>query len=538
MSNQQIKKIKEYINSKKEKKTTKKFILKPIKISNPNFEILKNDLTSIQNYLKKCKALVDKKMEIPNLLSSSNKNLESIIKSINLLNENNLKEEHLITDINQSLKEFDCSSEKESPEKIKKENELYNSLISYTQQIFILLNTILDINYNNVKESKSFFANFEIILDYIIEKYSKDKEITDKINCKTNFEDFFFEEFNKDSSFYKCITKIKNLYFQNYEKIIDIFIDLIANVLKYDSGNFKKIKSSVHSKIGHFEENFTLLRSDIEEIFKNMKEQNENLNKNIIQLNEQIKVKEEQNGNLNRTIIQLNEQIKGKEEQNENLNRTISQLNEQLKEKEEQNELLNQTINHKNEQIKEKEEQNELLNQTINQINEQIKEREEQNEFLKIITRDSNNSNNNNNLKTILNQIKDENLEFLNKINEFRENQNKNLEYKIKEKEEEVNEILAINRKYSIKIKVLQKENELYKNNKNIDTNKLIEEYENINNEILDNVSLEKKNDLEKMNQLQRNINKLINEKKQLEDLEKLLLTKINELDKIQNINV
>ena len=40
------------------------------------------------------------------------------------------------------------------------------------------------------------------------------------------------------------------------------------------------------------------------------------------------------------------------------------------------------------------------------------------------------------------------------------------------------------------------------------------------------------------MNQLQRNINKLINEKKQLEDLEKLLLTKINELDKIQNINV
>ncbi len=477
MSNQQIKKIKDYIISKKEKKTTKKFILKPIKISNPNFEILKNDLTSIQNYLKKCKALVDKKMEIPNLLSSSNKNLESIIKSINLVNENNLKEEHLITDINQSLKEFDCSSEKESPEKIKKENELYNSLISYTQQIFILLNTILDINYNNVKESKSFFANVEIILDYIIEKYSKDKEITDKINSKTNFEDFFFEEFNKDSSFYKCITKIKNLYFQNYEKIIDIFIDLIANVLKYDSGNYKKIKSSVHSKIGHFEENFTLLRSDIEEIFKNMKEQNENLNKNIIQLNEQIKVKEEQNENLNRTIIQLNEQIK------------------------------------------EKEEQNELLNQTINQINEQIKEREEQNEFLKIITRDSNNSNNNNNLKTILNQIKDENLEFLNKINEFRENQNKNLEYKIKEKEEEVNEILAINRKYSIKIKVLQKENELYKNNKNIDTKKLIEEYENINNEILDNVSLEKKNDLEKMNQLQRNINKLINEKKQLEDL-------------------
>ncbi len=167
MSNQQIK---EYIISKKEKKTTKKCFLKPIKISNPNFEILKNDLTSIQNYLKKCKTLVDKKMEIPNLLSSSNKNLESIIKSINLVNENNLKEEHLITDINQSLKEFDCSSEKESPEKIKKENELYNSLINYTQQIFILLNTILDINYNNVKESKSFFANFVIILDYIIEK--------------------------------------------------------------------------------------------------------------------------------------------------------------------------------------------------------------------------------------------------------------------------------------------------------------------------------------------------------------------------------
>ena len=93
MSNQQII---DYINRKKEKKTTKKYFLKPIKISNPNFEILKNDLTSIQDYLKKCKTLVDKKMEIPNLLSSSNKNLESIIKSINLLNENNLKEEHLI----------------------------------------------------------------------------------------------------------------------------------------------------------------------------------------------------------------------------------------------------------------------------------------------------------------------------------------------------------------------------------------------------------------------------------------------------------
>ncbi len=471
-----------------EKKPSKKILI-------PDFGILKNDLKLIQDYLKKCKNIIDNK-NIPNLLYSNNKSLESIIRTINSFNGNNFNEEQSIINTNQLLKQFNCSNEKELLEKIGQENKLYNTLIININQLFILLNSILDINDNDVKETKSFFTNFELLLDNILEKYSNDKEIITQINSKRNFEEVFSEEYNNNSDFYKCIKQINHLYLQMNEKIIDIFIDLIVNVLNYNSDNLSKIKSSVHSKIANFQENFTLLRGDIEEVFKNMKKQNENLNQKIIQLNKQIKDKEEQNENLNQKIIQLNEQIKEKEEQNEN------------------------------------------LNQIILQLNEQIKEEEQQNEFLNIITEENNNrTNKNNNLQTILNQIKEENLEFLNKINEFRENKNKNLEFEIKKKDEEINEVLAINKKYSIKIKTLEKENKCYKNIDNKDIKKLTEEFNKINNELLDHISLEKKNDLEKMNQLQENINNLNDEIKYSKDLEKILLTKINALNTIKNIN-
>ncbi len=67
-----------------EKKPSKKILI-------PDFGILKNDLKLIQDYLKKCKNIIDNK-NIPNLLYSNNKSLESIIRTINSFNGNNFNE--------------------------------------------------------------------------------------------------------------------------------------------------------------------------------------------------------------------------------------------------------------------------------------------------------------------------------------------------------------------------------------------------------------------------------------------------------------
>ena len=66
---------------------------------------------------------------------------------------------------------------------------------------------------------------------------------------------------------------------------------------------------------------------------------------------------------------------------------------------------------------------------------------------------------------------------------------------------------------------------------------KLNEEFEKVKNELLDNIALEKKSDLENKLQLQQYINFLIDENTISKDLEKILQKKINELDKIQTIN-
>ena len=201
-----------------------------------------------------------------------------------------------------------------------------------------------------------------------------------------------------------------------------------------------------------------------------------------------MKEKKEEIDNLNQIINENNNQMKEQKNEIENLNQTINDLKNQLKEKKEEIENLNQTINENNNKLKEQKDEIEYLNQKITELNQQIKEEELQNEFLKIISEDNKNDDNNNkdnnnnnlinnnsNLQLILNQIKEENLAFLNKINEFRENKNQKLEFEIHQKNEEVNEVLAINKKYSLKIKILEKENNIFKNTENNDIKKLNE---------------------------------------------------------------
>ena len=502
--------IREYLKNKKISIVVPSIPLTPKvklkKIIKQDLGILKNDIKLIENYIQKCQKIYDDRKKIDNIFFEKN-NFFGTNKLIDSLHKNSFIDEPAIININELLKEYNCSNEKQLIAIIGQENIIYNKLIVSTNQLFILLNSILDINDNNIKETKSFFTNFELILDEIIEKYSNDKSIIKQIESKTNFENFFCDKFNDNSCFYKCIKKIKDLFFEMYEKIIDILIDLIANVLNYDDDKISNIKTSVHQKI-NFQENITLLRYYIEEVFKNMKEEN------------------------------------GK------LNQTINKVNNQLKEKKEEIENLNQTINENNNKLKEQKDEIEYLNQKITELNQQIKEEELQNEFLKIISEDNKNDDNNNkdnnnnnlinnnsNLQLILNQIKEENLAFLNKINEFRENKNQKLEFEIHQKNEEVNEVLAINKKYSLKIKILEKENNIFKNTENNDIKKLNEEFEKVKNELLDNIALEKKSDLENKLQLQQYINCLIDENTISKDLEKILQKKINELDKIQTIN-
>ena len=544
--------IREYLKNKKISIVVPSIPLTPKvklkKIIKQDLGILKNDIKLIENYIQKCQKIYDDRKKIDNIFFEKN-NFFGTNKLIDSLHKNSFIDEPAIININELLKEYNCSNEKQLIAIIGQENIIYNKLIVSTNQLFILLNSILDINDNNIKETKSFFTNFELILDEIIEKYSNDKSIIKQIESKTNFENFFCDKFNDNSCFYQCIKKIKDLFFEMYEKIIDILIDLIANVLNYDDDKISNIKTSVHQKI-NFQENITLLRYYIEEVFKNMKEENGKLNQTINKVNNQLKEKKEEIDNLNQIINENNNQMKEQKNEIENLNQTINDLKNQLKEKKEEIENLNQTINENNNKLKEQKDEIEYLNQKITELNQQIKEEELQNEFLKIISEDNKNDDNNNkdnnnnnlinnnsNLQLILNQIKEENLAFLNKINEFRENKNQKLEFEIHQKNEEVNEVLAINKKYSLKIKILEKENNIFKNTENNDIKKLNEEFEKVKNELLDNIALEKKSDLENKLQLQQYINFLIDENTISKDLEKILQKKINELDKIQTIN-
>ena len=134
------------------------------------------------------------------------------------------------------------------------------------------------------------------------------------------FDEFLEEKFDKDEKFFVCIEKIKELYYKSNEEFFTCFIDLLKNKMNDNSFRLKNIETSVINNTEHSQENGFLITQIVEEHFNQLKEENENLNQKIIDLNKLLEKQKNENIKLKEQLDVIN---------NTDLKEYISQLKEE-----------------------------------------------------------------------------------------------------------------------------------------------------------------------------------------------------------------
>ena len=228
-----------------------------------------------------------------------------------------------------------------------KEINLYKNYTNELSQLFFILN----LKYNNTNgkftkqyiESNSLFSNIKFFLDEFTNK-NKDSIIKNsftnslilnesisssfingdnsinRIKEMNTFDEFLEEKFDKDEKFFVCIEKIKELYYKSNEEFFTCFIDLLKNKMNDNSFRLKNIETSVINNTEHSQENGFLITQIIEEHFNQLKEENENLNQKIIDLNKLLEKQKNENLKLKEQLDIIN---------NTDLKEYISQLKEE-----------------------------------------------------------------------------------------------------------------------------------------------------------------------------------------------------------------
>ena len=107
------------------------------------------------------------------------------------------------------------------------------------------------------------------------------------------------------------------------------------------------------------------------------------------------------------------------------------------------------------------------------------------------------------------------------------------LENTLKMKQNENNELNALNIKNKEKINVLEKELNILKNNINGNQSlqNILEEFETIKNELLDSISSQEKENLKKITENQELIDTLLQENSSSKNIEKMINERLNHIE-------
>ena len=524
--------------------------LPPIDKINPKKEILlpilNNDIKKIQDYISGYNQFLFLNSQKINIMFNKNNFYQSKINSIkeSISNNNIEKEINDVKNLNiiNLLNEYNCKSNEDLIKKINEELNLYKLFIRKINDLFLILrikiNCVSDSfpdQFNNNFHQDSFFSNIESFLIEYERTERENEDVIKEIKQIQSFEDLITDNFIGEGIFYKYINKIIKLFYNIYQDLFDNYSDLIENVLNENSPQLGKINSMIKSKSGNFTENFLLIRQIIEEIIQKKyinpietsKSENEKLSIKLSELNDSLKKQKEENDSLNLKINELNEIINNQKAENENSKDKISELRETINNQRKENEDLKDKISEYSEMINNQREENEDSKDKI--IEEHKKKNKIRNSFT-IFTQieDSlsvfqNNDNHKNNLEQYIETIKKENLNFIESI----------LENTLKMKQNENNELNALNIKNKEKINVLEKELIILKNNINGNQSlqNILEEFETIKNELLDSISSQEKENLKKITENQELIDTLLQENSSSKNIEKIINERFNHIE-------
>ena len=534
--------------------------LPPIDKINPQKEILlpilNNDIKKIQDYITSYNQFLFLNSQKINIMFNKNNFYQSKINSIkeSISNNNIEKEINNAKNLNiiNLLNEYNCKSNEDLIKKINEELNLYKLFIRKINDLFLILrikiNCVSDSfpeQFNNNFQQDSFFSNIESFLIEYERTERENEDVIKEIKQIQSFEDLITDNFIGEGIFYKYINKIIKLFYNIYQDLFDNYSDLIKKILKENSPQLGKINSMIKSKSGNFTENFLLIRQIIEDIIQKKyinpietsKSEKEKLSIKLSELNDSLKKQKEENDSLNLKINELNEIINNQKAENENSKDKISELREMINNQRKENEDLKDKISEYSEMINNQREENEDSKDKI--IEEHKKKNKIRNSFT-IFTQieDSlsvfqNNDNHKNNLEQYIETIKKENLNFIESIHQNKKKKEQLLENTLKMKQNENNELNALNIKNKEKINVLEKELNILKNNINGNQSlqNILEEFETIKNELLDSISSQEKENLKKITENQELIDTLLQENSSSKNIEKMINERLNHIE-------
>jgi hypothetical protein len=421
------------------------------------FPVIKNDINDVHSYIQNYQdILIYYKDNIETILTN-----KKIKDTINFINENLKKNPSLIydecskVDINKLYEEYNCQKIDELITHMSKEINLYKNFTNELNQLFFILN--LKFNNSNGKfseqyiESNSLFSNIKFFIDEIKNKIDNsfpmknnffiggsmnksinlnlcksisssqneedDEYIIKKVNEMERLDEFLEEKFD-DPKFSECFEKIKELYYKSYEEIFSCFIDFVKNELNENSFILKKIETAVINKTSNLQENSVLLIQIIEEKFKKLKEDNINLNKTIINLNDLLENQKNQNLKIKQQIETMNN-IDFKEYLNELKEENINFIKKFKKVEQKKIELIKKQLQKKQEEYDELNTLNKTYREEINLLKQELEFKTFNNsetDFIKIlkVQRDKMK-------EELLNQMKDTNRAYSQNLRECQE---------------------------------------------------------------------------------------------------------------------
>ena len=412
------------------------------------FPVINNDIKDVHSYSQNNK---DTLLYYKDNTETIYMNMKKIIDSINLISDNLNKNDSILIeespkiDINKLFEDYNCQEKDELICNMNKEINLYKNYTNELSQLFFILN----LKYNNTNgkftkqyiESNSLFSNIKFFLDEFTNK-NKDSIIKNsftnslilnesisssfingdnsinRIKEMNTFDEFLEEKFDKDEKFFVCIEKIKELYYKSNEEFFTCFIDLLKNKMNDNSFRLKNIETSVINNTEHSQENGFLITQIIEEHFNQLKEENENLNQKIIDLNKLLEKQKNENLKLKEQLDIIN---------NTDLKEYISQLKEEnitfikkIKIVEQKKiDLINNQLLKKQEEFDELNTINLGLKEEITLLKKELEFKtynKSEDDFIKILKLQRDKMK-----EELLNQIKNENRKYNQNLREFKQ---------------------------------------------------------------------------------------------------------------------
>ena len=442
------------------------------------FPVIINDINEVHSYIQNYQDILNYYKDNIETILTNNKIkdfINSIGESLNKNFNNIIIEENTKIDINKLYQEYNCQQKDDLISNMNKEINLYKIYSNELNQLFFILN--LKYNNSNSKfsnqfiESNSLFSNIKFFIDEI-------KNKNDNSLIKNNFVNSMNFNSNKSISSYindenEDDELINKIKEMNY---FEEFLEEKFNENEKFKESIEKIKELYYKSN---EDIFTCLI----DLIKNTMNENSFRFRNI----ENKTVNSQENCFLLRQIIE--EKFNQLKEDNKNLNEKILNLNNLLE-------------NQKNENIKIKQ-QIEIVNNT--------------------------------DLKEYLNELKEENINFIKKIKKVEQKKIELIKKQLQKKQEEYDELNTIIRGYKEELHILKKELEFksYNLNENDFVKTLKLQRDKMKEELLNQIKNDNRTYNQNIREYEERIINLQEETKKSRELEALFISRLNQLNNI-----